>query len=136
MMITSGPFQYRAAESGITEQLIRDVVFKFYEKIRRDAVLGPIFAEAIGQDWDSHLERIILFWLTATRLQRGYNGRNFMPAHLRHRSIRADHIPRWLELFRDTATERCSPEGASALIDIAERMAETLELGLAKQGHQ
>lgn len=135
-MITSVPFQYRAAESGITEQLIRDVVFKFYEKIRNDAVLGPIFADAIGHDWDSHIERVILFWMTATRLERGYNGRNFMPAHLRHRSIRADHIPRWLALFRDTATEHCSSEGASVLIDIAERMAETLEIGIAKCGHQ
>jgi hypothetical protein len=33
----------------------------FYEKIRRDSVLGPIFEEAIGQDWGPHIERIVQF---------------------------------------------------------------------------
>jgi hemoglobin len=56
-----------------------------------------------------------------------------MPAHLRNRSIRVDQLPRWLELFRDTAAEQCPPEIASGLVDIAERMAETLEIGLARR---
>lgn len=132
-MNTSAPFEYRAAAAGLSEPLVRKVILSFYEKVRRDAVLGPVFAEAIGNDWDSHLERIILFWLTATRLGRGYDGRNFMPAHLRNRSIRADQLSRWLELFRDTAAEQCSLEAASVLVDIAERMAETLEIGLARR---
>jgi hemoglobin len=132
-MNTSAPFEYHAAAAGLSEPLVRKVILSFYEKVRRDAVLGPVFAEAIGNDWDSHLERIILFWLTATRLGRGYDGRNFMPAHLRNRSIRADQLSRWLELFRDTAAEQCSLEAASVLVDIAERMAETLEIGLARR---
>jgi hemoglobin len=132
-MNTSAPFEYHAAAAGLSEPLVRKVILSFYEKVRRDAVLGPVFAEAIGNDWDSHLERIILFWLTATRLGRGYDGRNFMPAHLRNRSIRGDQLPRWLELFRDTAAEQCSLEAASVLVDIAERMAETLEIGLARR---
>jgi len=136
-MSTSTPFEYRAAAAGLTESLVRKVVLAFYEKARRDPVLGPVFAEAIGDNWDPHIERIILFWLTATRLGRGYQGRNFMPAHLRNRSIRANQLPRWLELFRATAAEHCTLQAASALVDIAERMAETLEIGLARRdsGH-
>jgi hemoglobin len=132
-MSTAAPFRYRAAQSGLTAPLVRNVVVRFYEKVRGDAVLGPIFEEAIGYEWDAHIERIIQFWLTATRLGRGYDGRNFMPAHLKHRSIRVEHIPRWLELFRRIAAEHCSPQGASVLIDIAERMAETLELSLGRR---
>jgi hemoglobin len=100
----------------------------FYEKVRHDPVLGPVFAEAIGGDWTPHIERIVLFWLTATGLQRGYEGRNFMPAHLRHASVRAELLPRWLELFRQTTVEHCAPEPARALVGIAERMAQTLEI--------
>jgi hemoglobin len=132
VMKISAPFQYRAKESGLTAELVRHVIVLFYEKIRRDNVLGPIFEEAIGQDWDSHIERIVQFWLTATRLGAGYDGKNFMPAHLKHRSIHTSQIPRWLELFRETTIQRCHPEGALVLIDIAERMAETLEIGLAR----
>lgn len=135
-MNTALPFRDRAKESGLTAQLVRDVVIRFYDEIRRDGVLGPIFEDAIGDHWDEHIERIIQFWLTATRLDRGYNGRNFMPAHLKHRSIHAEHLPRWLGLFRQTAAEQCSPDSASFLIDIAERMAETLEIGLNRRDQQ
>lgn len=131
--MSAGPFEYRGAAAGISEPLIRTVILSFYEKVRSDPLLGPIFEAAIGDDWDHHIERIILFWLTATGLQRGYEGRNFMPAHLRHSSIHTDQLPRWLELFRQTAGEHCSPEPARALVDIAERMAQTLEIGLARK---
>src|SRR5690242_16273725 len=134
-MKTSAPFQYRAKETGLTVELVRHVVVLFYEKIRRDNVLGPIFEEAIGLHWAPHIERIIQFWLTATRLGRGYDGKDFMPAHLKHYSIDTSQIPMWLELFRETAIQECHPEGASVLIDIAERMAQTLEVGIARRDH-
>ena len=128
-----GSFEYRGAAAGLNEPLIRTVILAFYDKVRGDSLLAPIFEEAIGDNWDHHIERIILFWLTATGLQRGYDGRSFMPAHLRHSSIRPDHLPRWLELFCRTADEQCGPEEARALVDIAERMAQTLTIGLARK---
>jgi len=131
--MSAGPFEYRGAAAGLNELLIRRVILSFYEKVRRDPLLGPIFEGAIGDEWDPHVERIILFWLTASGLQRRYDGRNFMPAHLRHSSIHPDQLPRWLELFRETAAEHCTPEGARALIDIAERMAQTLKIGLTRE---
>jgi hemoglobin len=132
-MKASAPFVHRALDAGLTEALVRTVIVVFYQKVRADALLGPVFEDAIGDHWDAHIERIAQFWLTATRLGRGYDGRNFMPAHLGNVSIRADLLPRWLELFYATATEQCSPEAAAALLDIAERMAETLEIGLARR---
>jgi hemoglobin len=79
------------------------------------------------------IEKINQFWLTATRLDTGYQSARFLPAHVQHFSIRADQIPRWLQLFRETAREHCSPEAAALLIDIAARMAETIEVGLARR---
>ena len=132
-MTTPVAFEYPAAAAGLTEPLVRQVVLSFYEKVRGDAVLGPVFAAAIGGDWDPHIERIMLFWLTATQLKRGYDGRNFMPAHLKNPAIRPDQLPRWLELFRETAAGQCTPQAASALVDIAERMAETLAISLKRR---
>ena len=78
--MSAGLFEYRGTAAGLNEPLIWKVILSFYEKVRRDPLLGPIFEEAIGDDWDPHIERIMLFWLTATGLKRGYDGRNFMPA--------------------------------------------------------
>jgi hemoglobin len=132
-MIGSTPFQYRAVEAGLTEPLVCEVILSFYEKVRVDEVLGPVFTEAIGNDWTAHTERIILFWLTATRLGRGYDSTGFLPAHLRNLSIRSDQLPRWLQLFGETARELCSPQAASVLIEIAERMAETIRISLDRR---
>ena len=123
----------RAQAAGLTEPLVRQVIDAFYAKVRRDPDLGPVFEDIIRDDWPSHVERICAFWLTATRLGRGYEGRAFMPAHLRHATIRASQLPQWLRLFRETAHELCPPAGADVLIDIAERMAESIRLGLARR---
>jgi hemoglobin len=128
------PFQDRARASGLTAGLVRQVVVRFYDEVKTDSVLGPVFSEVIGEDWDQHIERIVQFWLTATRLgNRSYDGRNFIPAHAKHPSIRSDLLPRWLNLFRTTALAHCSADGASVLNDIAERMAETLSISLSRR---
>jgi hemoglobin len=49
------------ARTGIDEEMIRNLVHSFYERVRSDAVLGPIFAARI-KDWDPHLERMCAFW--------------------------------------------------------------------------
>ena len=79
------------------------------------------------------MERIGAFWLTATRLGSGYDGRGFMTAHLKHDAIRAEQLPHWLLLFRETAREICPPAAADVLIDIAERMADSIRISLRRR---
>lgn len=128
-----GAFEPHALESGVTKQLVRDVIRTFYGKIRNDVVLGPLFVSAIGTEWDTHIERIVRFWLTATRLERSYNGREFMRAHLKHQSIRLEHISRWLSIFQNTLAEHCSAAQLEALLDIALRMADNIALGIERR---
>jgi hemoglobin len=132
-MSASDAFRQRAAEAGLTEPLVREVIASFYEQVRQDPVLGPVFYGVLGDDWTAHLNRINLFWLTVTRLGQGYQAKNFMPAHVRHPSIHAEQLPRWLALFRQTARSTCPPEAADVLIDIAERMAESMKIGLERR---
>ena len=117
--MSAGLFEYRGTAAGLNEPLIRKVILSFYEKIRHDPLLGPIFEEAIGDKWDPHIERIILFWLTATGLQRGYDGRNFMPAHLRPRS--GARLDRYCPTHGADAADRTDPRSQTREAVIRER---------------
>ena len=49
----------------ITEESIRELVNRFYSKVRTDKRLSPIFLQAIGENdehWQLHLEKICDFW--------------------------------------------------------------------------
>lgn len=117
-----------AARTGIDEALLARLVRRFYDKVRADPLLGPVFAERIG-DWEPHLERMTAFWSSVALLTGRYRGRP-MEKHL-PLPVDADHFDRWLELFRQTARETCTPQGAAHVIERAERIAESLELGIA-----
>jgi hemoglobin len=116
----------------LTSAVIRRVVEAFYVKARRDPLLGPVF-NALVEDWDAHIDKVSAFWRYAARLDRSYDARDFMPAHVRHPQIQAALLPQWLLLFRRTATEICTEDVAKILIDIAERMAASIEISLARR---
>jgi hemoglobin len=85
----------------MTEQELSDLVHEFYGKVREDEVLGPV-----------------------------YKG-NPMMAHLKHRAgIEPSMFERWLGLWRETAAEILSENGAAAVVGKAERIAESLQLGM------
>lgn len=115
------------AQTGLDEALLRHVVVRFYDQVRADALLGPIFAERIS-DWGPHLDRMTAFWSSVALKTGRYHGRP-VPAHL-PLPIDAQHFERWLVMFRQTATDLCSPEGAACLIDAAERIARSLNMAI------
>jgi hemoglobin len=57
-----------------------------------------------------------------------YHGRP-VPAHT-PLPIDGAHFRRWLELFRETANEVCTPVGAAHLIERAERIARSLHIAV------
>lgn len=118
-----------AAPTAITEAMIRDVVHAFYAKARRDDLLGPIF-EAKVQNWPAHLEKMGDFWSTATLRTGRYKGHPLGP-HARIAEIDKEHFARWLALFGETASEFCPAEAASMLTDLAQRFAQSFQIGIA-----
>lgn len=116
-------------EVGIDEALIRTQVYAFYEKVRADAVLAPIF-EAKITDWDPHLERMCDFWSSVLLMSGRYHGRP-MPMHAAIPGIAPEHFERWLSLFRETASEVCPPDAAALFVAKAELIGESLLIGIA-----
>lgn len=115
------------ARTGLDEDMLTSLVYRFYEKVRADPVLGPIFETRI-RDWGPHLDRMVAFWSSVALMTGRYHGAP-VPAHA---TLPVDwqHFERWLELFRETAHQICTEEGAAHVIACAERIARSLHIAV------
>ena len=115
--------------AGITEPMIRTLVVTFYDRVRADPLLGAVFNRVID-DWDAHLDQLCNFWSSVTLMTGRYKGTP-MHAHAALPDITPAHFERWLALFQLTATRTCPPEAAAVFVDRANRIAESLQMGIA-----
>ncbi len=115
------------AKTGLDDDVLTALVHQFYGKVRADPMLGPVFEERIA-DWDAHLARMVAFWSSVALMTGRYNGTP-MRAHM-NLPVTWAHFEHWLELFRATAAETCTPEGAAYLIVRAERIARSLNMAI------
>ncbi|MEW6122167.1 MAG: group III truncated hemoglobin [Pseudomonadota bacterium] len=117
--------------SPLDEAALRAHLDAFYAKVRRDPQLGPVF-EAAVEDWPAHMDVLTDFWCTVALRTPRYKG-NPLAAH---KALPLPPVvfgalfPVWLGLWRETARERFAPAEAEALIEKAERIAESLKAGL------
>lgn len=117
--------------SMLDERMVRDVVYGFYDKIRADALLGPIFNGAIADDeWPHHLAKMCDFWSATLLRTSRYQGRP-LPPHLALPGIGEEHFRRWLTLFRATVEQLCPPPVAALFFERALRIAHSFRLAIA-----
>ena len=109
------------------ERAIATLIDHFYEKVRVDAQLGPVFNAAV-HDWDEHKALLTSFWSSVALRAGSYRG-NPMAAHRPH-PIRAEHFERWLALWRDTCAEELDEDSAAMMLQYAERIGRSLKYGL------
>lgn len=122
-----------AACTGIYDGMIRRLIHGFYDRVRADPVLAPIFAAHIPEDrWPAHLDRMCAFWSSVALMSGEYHGRP-MQVH-QPLNVQASDFDRWLDLFRATARELTPPVAADHFIERAERIAASLESGI--EAHQ
>lgn len=76
------------------------LVDTFYEKVRENELIGPIFNEKIGNRWPDHLEKMYRFWQTVLLDTHSYFGSPF-PPHATLPLTEA-HFNKWLEIFYET----------------------------------
>ena len=78
---------------------IKVFVNGFYQEVRNDETLAPIFNSRIAPDqWDKHLQRMYDFWNSILFFQKGYKGNPFS----KHAQLPIDayHFDRWTSLFK------------------------------------
>jgi hemoglobin len=108
-----------------TEEQIAELVDRFYSRVRKDELLGPVFAQAVGDDWDAHLSKMTDFWSSVVLASRRYKGHPMM-AHLLLPRLSRSHFERWLKEWRSTAAEVLGEIPAAVFVKKAEYMAERL----------
>lgn len=117
--------------SDTIETMIRRVVVRFYDKVKLDELLGPVFARINGADWDAHLERMCDFWSTVLFHTARYKGQP-MQAHAQIAEISPSHFERWLKLFVETIHEECDETLGTMFIERATRMRENLQRAILR----
>ena len=113
---------------------IKLLVDTFYDRIREDKLLAPIFNERIQDRWPTHLEKMYKFWQTVLLQEHTYFGSPFPPhAQL---PVGHEHFAAWLNLFGKTVDELFTGEKASEAKWRAQKMAELFEAKIAyAKGH-
>ena len=95
------------------KQIMRDIqgradieilVDTFYQKVRANSLLSPIFGAKIPDEaWPSHLQRMYSFWSAILFAEKGFDG-NPMQKHLKL-PVEEKHFSQWLHLFIETVDE-------------------------------
>lgn len=122
----------REVRKSFDDESIERLVRGFYERIREDEELGPIFARRI-EDWEPHLQRMMMFWTTILRGEARYQHGPKGPPPVVHRGIaelRRRHFVRWLALFAEEAKRVFPGEAALFVIGRSEGMGRALSAHL------
>ena len=113
----------------VSEDGIRRLVDAFYDKVRLDAELAPIFLRAIPGDWEPHLTRMYAFWSSVMLTTGRYKG-NPVVKHLVIPGIQPHLFERWLALFNETCGELFDDGVSEEFRAKTARIAESLKLAL------
>jgi hemoglobin len=79
---------------------IKLFVDAFYDKVRYDYLIGPVFSAVITGDWQPHLDKMYAFWNAALFNVAGFKGNPF--AKHAPLQIAQVHFDRWIDLFFTT----------------------------------
>jgi len=114
--------------AGLDQKKIEQVVRRFYDLVRVDGQLGPVFS--VVEDWDEHLARLSEFWSSVTLMTGQYKG-NPLAMHLIHMNrFKPEMFERWLTLWKATTSEMLTSEEASLLQAKAARIATRFRMAM------
>jgi hemoglobin len=121
-----------AIPATLDESRLATLVDRFYDKVRADPLLGPVF-DPLVDDWDAHKVLMTSFWATVALRSGHYRG-NPLAKH-QPLPIGAGHFQRWLALWRETAGEVLDVESAALMTGYAERIGYGMRVGMGLSGH-
>jgi hemoglobin len=90
-----------------TSDDIKLLINTFYEKVRKDDVIGYIFNDIAKVDWEKHLPKMYAFWEFLLLGKDSYQGNPLEVHRHLHQQVRLkdEHFDRWLKIFHETVDE-------------------------------
>ncbi len=108
---------------------IEFLVRSFYNKVRKDELIGDFFNSVIGseENWENHFQKLTDFWQTNLLNEQAYKG-SPMQAHQKMdketgNQIEQEHFDRWLKLWKETVEELYIGERADRAYSNAQNIA-------------
>jgi len=110
------------------------LITSFYDKVRKDELLGPIFNGLI-KDWPHHLEHLTTFWCNQLFIERGTYKGDPIAIHkevdeFADHKIDEYHFGRWLNLWVQTIDELFEGDNAFILKNRARKMSTHIHLSI------
>ena len=90
-----------------SRQDIEMLMTRFYDKVKKDDTIGPIFNDVAKVNWEHHIPVICDFWETLLLDAASYRN-NVMDVHFnlnRKIPLEEEHFQVWLKLFLETVDE-------------------------------
>ncbi len=99
-----------------TRKDIELLVNTFYDRVKTDALIGPVFTDIARVNWEKHLPVMCDFWENALLYSGSYSG-NPMDLHKHLHKVmplQMEHFQQWNQLFISTVDDLFS--GGKALL--------------------
>ena len=92
------------------------------------AGFDQLYWDAIGDQWDTHLSRMVDFWSTVMLGSRQFQG-NVFGKHMVLQGVQPQHFERWLALFEAAVRRMFDGEVETEFKTVAHRIAQSLQYG-------
>lgn len=110
----------------IDDDNLRVLVNTFYDRVRLDPLLGPIFEVRIGASWERHMDRMVDFWSSVLLGSGRFRG-NPMLKHALIPDLSPTHFDRWMEMFEVVVGDLFEAEPTAEILLRARNMRRGLE---------
>ena len=107
-------------------------VRSFYDRVKKDELLGPIFNDIAKVDWEKHLPVMFDFWEFTVLGTAVYSGNAMAPHFELHKKtpLSPEHFARWLQIFNSTADALFAGENTELMKSKANNIAGLMEYKL------
>lgn len=108
------------------------LVDRFYDKVKRDALIGPFFSEVIHVNWDKHLLAMYNFWENVVFFTGNYEGNPMAKHYTIHKicPLQKNHFKRWQNLFNKTVNENFKGYNANNIMLRAATIGKVMQVKL------
>lgn len=112
----------------ITRENLNKLVIRFYAKVIKDDLIGPIFKDVLGEDmkskkWQEHIQLLTDFWASIGLGDGSYMSSPFAP-HIAFRDrLSIEAFDRWMKLFNETLNTIYEPKLAELFLARAKNFA-------------